>query len=401
MLLYISILGIFLSVVLIYFNARRYTSSIYLAFFSLFISLYALNQYVILYSGSEFWISILFTNITFLSYLIGPMCYMYTRSVLTDDTRFKKVDLLHFLPMLIHLSASIPYMLTPYSYKVKIANAIRSDSGFISSFHATPLTDLFSNKTVYLSRPVLALIYLFWSIILFITYKSKREKISGFSRQHFMNKWLIFFLGFQFLLLGSHLCTIFSAFHFPDSDLLYTTNFLMDVSFVGLIGLLITPFFFPQILYGLPTFTHTNTPMKDEIEELSVSVSGIKKTPPNFELDYMLTIVQRMTTCMQEQKPYLQPDFNLSQFAVSIDIPSHHLSYFFREIKKQSFNDYRNECRIDYSKKLIMEGKAEELTLEAIGIQSGFTNRNTFFTAFKKVEGISPSAFLSRSLGHF
>ena len=49
-------------------------------------------------------------------------------------------------------------------------------------------------------------------------------------------------------------------------------------------------------------------------------------------------------------------------------------------------------------KKLISEGKAEELTLEAIGIQSGFTNRNTFFTAFKKVEGVSPSAFLAQTL---
>ena len=381
-----------------YFNVRKYTSSIYLALFSFLVSLYTLNQYVILYSGSEFWISIIFTNITFLSYLIGPMCYLYTRSVLTDDTRFKKTDLWHFLPMLIHFSFSLPYIFSSYSYKLKIANAILSDSGFLSNFHATPLSDLFSNTAVYVSRPVLALIYLAWSIWLFVTSTFKRGKSSGFSRQHFMNKWLIFFLGFQLLLISSHLIMIFRTFQLNVSDLLSNSNFIMYVSFVGLIGLLITPFFFPQILYGLPTFKNTNTPKKEEIEELSVSVPGTKKTPPNFELDYMLTIVRRMATCMQEQKPYLQQDFNLGQFAVSIDIPSHHLAYFFREIKKQSFNDYRNECRVDYSKKLISEGKAEELTLEAIGIQSGFTNRNTFFTAFKKVEGVSPSAFLAQTL---
>ena len=98
---------------------------------------------------------------------------------------------------------------------------------------------------------------------------------------------------------------------------------------------------------------------------------------------------------MQEQQPYLQPDFNLGQFSVLIQIPTHHLAYFFREVKMQSFNDYRNECRIFHAKKLILQGKADEYTLEAIATLSGFTNRNTFFIAFKKVEGISPSAFVA------
>jgi AraC-like DNA-binding protein len=47
-------------------------------------------------------------------------------------------------------------------------------------------------------------------------------------------------------------------------------------------------------------------------------------------------------------------------------------------------------------KKLILEGKASGLTLEAIGIQSGFANRITFFRAFKRVEGVAPSDFLAK-----
>lgn len=62
----------------------------------------------------------------------------------------------------------------------------------------------------------------------------------------------------------------------------------------------------------------------------------------------------------------------------------------------QSFNDYRNEWRIKHSKKLIAEGKADELTLEAIGILSGFSTRNTFFNAFKRSEGISPGAYVEQ-----
>jgi AraC-like DNA-binding protein len=49
---------------------------------------------------------------------------------------------------------------------------------------------------------------------------------------------------------------------------------------------------------------------------------------------------------------------------------------------------------LNHAKQLIMEGKAETLTLEAIAMLSGFTTRNTFFTSFKKAEGISPGTFV-------
>jgi YesN/AraC family two-component response regulator len=173
-------------------------------------------------------------------------------------------------------------------------------------------------------------------------------------------------------------------------------NALQILSLLGLIGLLITPFFFPGILYGLPVSPTPTPSLETAGNELSFSTSDLKKNAHTFELDYIVTIIQKMATCMQEQQPYLQNDFNLTHFSVLIDIPAHHLVYFFREVKKQSFNEYRNECRVNHAKMLILEGKADHLTLEAIGSISGFATRNTFFTAFKKVEGISPSAFVAQ-----
>lgn len=37
------------------------------------------------------------------------------------------------------------------------------------------------------------------------------------------------------------------------------------------------------------------------------------------------------------------------------------------------------------------------MTLEAIGMLSGFLTRNTFFTAFKKFEGISPGVYVEKT----
>jgi AraC-like DNA-binding protein len=64
-------------------------------------------------------------------------------------------------------------------------------------------------------------------------------------------------------------------------------------------------------------------------------------------------------------------------------------------VKRQSFNDYCNECRVEYAKVLMLEGKSSDMTIEAVGILSGFTNRSTFFRAFKKFEGISPGSFMA------
>ena len=71
-----SINGIFLSAILLYFNARKFTAALYLGGFFLCLSFYFLYHYVLLYSGIVRAVSFLLLTIPFfgsLIYLIGPM----------------------------------------------------------------------------------------------------------------------------------------------------------------------------------------------------------------------------------------------------------------------------------------------------------------------------------------
>ena len=106
-----------------------------------------------------------------------------------------------------------------------------------------------------------------------------------------------------------------------------------------------------------------------------------------------------MDECMQQLQPYQQNDCNLAYMAKLTGIPAHHLAYYFREEQRQPFNEYRNFWRVKHAKNLIREGKTKELTLEAIGLLSGFSTRNTFYTAFRKIEGTPPSAFVDKECG--
>jgi len=251
MLISLSIAGVILSVILLYFYAGRYRSTIYLGLFFLAISLYGINQYVVLYSKSVFLVALITTNISFTSYLIGPMLYWYIRSILKDNSTLKRIDMLHLLPMLVYLAAALPYMLTPFSYKIEIAKEIIHNVGFLGTIKFTVLSEIFSNMTVYLSRPILILIYTLWSIGLFIRYWLQEKKSHVLSGQIFMMKWLVIFLGCQLLLTLCHLFSIFKTFT-VGSDVFFTMNALQLLSALGMIGLLSSPLFFPNILFGMP-----------------------------------------------------------------------------------------------------------------------------------------------------
>jgi AraC-like DNA-binding protein len=346
---------------------------------------------VVLYSKSVFLVSLFATNIVFASYLIGPLFYWYIRSTLSDNPGLRKRDLFHLLPMVVYLAAALPYMLSSYSYKLGIATEIVNDPEFLRNFKFTPLADIFSIQAVYISRPLLALGYTLWSIGLLIRYLKKRSILLVFSGQRFMIKWLSFLSGLQLLVVVSHILLISNAF-LNSTDVFYTLNLLQIVSSISITGLMVSPLFFPDILYGLPRFSEQVSDASPE----ELSEEDQKMPLPVFESDYIMLIEQKTEAFIQEFQPYLQPELNLYKFSDNIELPVHHLAYFFREVKKQTFNDFRNECRIKHAKSLLMEGKGDEMTLEAIGKLSGFSSRNTFLRAFKKAEGITPEAFASR-----
>ena len=398
MLLFLSLLGFFLSLILLFFNSKKYSSSIYLGVFFLLVSHYGFCQYVLLYSKSVFLIELLLLGFAIVFpplYLIGPVLYWYVRSVLTDNYRLKRKDIWHLAPMIIYLLAALPFTFVPLSEKISAANEVVNDVGYIQYFKATFLSDIFSVPAIYLSRPVLILAYTIWAIVLWIRYTADKKLSSVFSSQHFMKVWISVLLGTLLILLISHILLIIRVFELNFSELALALGVLRILSVAGLIGLLISPFFFPSIIYGLPKVPELTGTSHKIAKKTNGNSGDLTKTNSHLETDYLNSIGQKAESYMIENQPYLQPHFNINKLAVEINVPMHHLGYYLRQIKKQSFTEYRNTWRIEHAKKLMMEGKQNDLTLEAIASLSGFSNRNSFRATFQKIEGIPPSAFAS------
>ena len=103
---------------------------------------------------------------------------------------------------------------------------------------------------------------------------------------------------------------------------------------------------------------------------------------------------QAIKDYLEEHQPFLKHGYSLKQLAEETRIPLHLLSAFINKHYKVNFNDFINEYRVNYCKVKIMNDEWKYKKLEAIAEESGFSNRNTFTAAFKRVTGINPSEFL-------
>ncbi len=77
-------------------------------------------------------------------------------------------------------------------------------------------------------------------------------------------------------------------------------------------------------------------------------------------------------------------------------IPSYQLSQFLNDNLGKSFTEFINSHRIEEAKKLIQSNL--EYTLDAIGSESGFNSKSTFYGAFKRTMGMTPRTYREKFL---
>lgn len=90
---------------------------------------------------------------------------------------------------------------------------------------------------------------------------------------------------------------------------------------------------------------------------------------------------------------YSNPQLGVAMAAEEFTLSENYFSQFFKDVMKESFSNYLENLRLNKAKELIDEGK---YNLEQVAGMVGYQNSGTFRRAFKRVTGISPSAWKSR-----
>jgi len=128
-------------------------------------------------------------------------------------------------------------------------------------------------------------------------------------------------------------------------------------------------------------------PDKSGVSKLAkYSTSGLS----NQEL---ITIRQALQSLMDVEQPYLDHDLSLSKLANQLQVSTNHLSQAINTEFHCNFYQFINNLRISFAKRLIVSNEEPDLKALTLSLESGFKSTSTFYTAFKKITGMTPKEF--------
>jgi len=388
MLLYLTLAGFLISILVLINLRNSNKANIYLLFFLLINNIYALSHYAAVYSQNKYLTATMLVHFTPFYLLLGPLFYFYIRSLLMDDFKLSKKDYLHFIPAFIILINILPYIFKGVDYKLAYATGVIAKTSNLLNFDYL-LIPPFAN---FLFRPIHALFYVAISIVLIL--KNRLNLRNNNLQQSLIYKWLLLLISISTILYVSFM--LFSVFSYIKLDYKLAVNqasYILYITIGGLIVLNFSLLFFPNILYGLPQLDYRLSTLKgvSKVEEETEE----KRLSKSFEIsEDKLQLLKNKIDNYLDSLPYLKANFNLTMMSSDTDIPVHHLSYFFNEYMKTNFNTWKNDLKIDHVLELMKNGSYENLTLDALSKKAGFGSRSSFINSFKTKTGFTPSEYL-------
>jgi AraC-like DNA-binding protein len=108
--------------------------------------------------------------------------------------------------------------------------------------------------------------------------------------------------------------------------------------------------------------------------------------------EQMTEIAARMEQQLQT-KPYLDPDYSLTDLAQSLGVSPHALSQVFSQRLRQNFSAFIAERRLAEAKRMLRDTAFREFSVLRIGFEAGFNSKSSFYELFRRETGQTPAEF--------
>ncbi|TMM58184.1 AraC family transcriptional regulator [Maribacter algarum] len=104
-------------------------------------------------------------------------------------------------------------------------------------------------------------------------------------------------------------------------------------------------------------------------------------------------VFNEMNNYVVNNQKYLDPYLSLEKLSEELEISTSKLSMLINQLSGKNFSDYINSLRVTDAKKLLANPDFEGYTIVSIGLECGFNSKSTFYTAFKKFTGQTPTTY--------
>jgi AraC-like DNA-binding protein len=337
------------------------------------------------------------SSLYFLNFAYLACAYLYIRGFIRDESRLQKKDWFHFIPAVFALLNSVCKNLLDASISEHMIFQFYANKTAYSKENF----DIFFDVVLSSLRGGLIIIYLFfiWRMVL------QSGIIKNRPDNYISSNWVLFVVGFMTLTNSIFFVSTFiNITHGPVQSSSFFTNYgyvLLCSVIVVLIGFV---FYNPKILYGY-VFVSKEYAVVEKGKQLAATVveslaapiasRTTKPTKNTIPADVVVNeqlYLERITKFMETKKPFLDGNYSIAMLSQGTAIPVHHCSYIINYVLGSTFRDWINSYRITH---FIAEypSKITSNTTIAIALDSGFNNKITFYNAFKKLKGVSPTDY--------
>lgn len=298
---------------------------------------------------------------TSFSFLYGPLLYFYFKRI-TQQYKFKKIDVLHLVPTVLFLIYIIPI----YSLSAQEKLDIMLESASLGQNAGDSKDMLF----IVILKLISLIVYGFFVRKLYLKSKYSKE-ISNVNKSWQKNIYTLHFLyiisyAIYGVLIVNH---IFSGifYHIP---LVFMALMVLYLGYSANVQ--------PNVFSGLYSMDNRLF-FKYEKSGLTTSLSTELKEHLIRLIDY--------------EKIYKESDINLGMLAERLNTTRHNASQVINEHFKVSFHELINKYRIQEAKNILDQNYQKNMNIIDVAYEVGYNNKVTFNKAFKKETSLTPSEY--------
>lgn len=96
---------------------------------------------------------------------------------------------------------------------------------------------------------------------------------------------------------------------------------------------------------------------------------------------------------MEEDKLFKNPDLTLPGLAQQLQVPAYKLTFLLNEHFGKNFSSFINEYRADEAQQILANPDNKHFNILRVAYEAGYSSKTVFNSHFKKVTGMSPTAF--------